>query len=342
MNMTTKRPMQRIFYMAQRRVGATGRPVVLFTALMLMSHAANVSAQVYPSKPVRVVVGFAGGGSTDIIARLMAQRFTENLGQPFVVENRTGATGAIADEHVARSAPDGYTLLVNAGSAAVIPALRKLPYELLRDLAPVSLLATVPFIVVVHPSLPARTITELITLARKQPGKLSYGSSGIAGTHHLAGELFNQMAKVDIVHVPFKGAAENVVATAAGQIEMSYATPPAALPLLRTGRLRALAITAMKRSSLLPELPTLHEAGLAGYDRPNWNGLLTTAATPRDIIARLNAAAKSALNSQAIQDGFAAQGLEVAPSSSEEFVAFIKKQLSENAKLVRLAGIKAD
>ena len=153
---------------------------------------------------------------------------------------------------------------------------------------------------------------------------------------------FNQMAKVDIVHVPFKGAAENVVATAAGQIEMSYATPPAALPLLRTGRLRALAITAMKRSSLLPELPTLHEAGLAGYDRPNWNGLLTTAATPRDIIARLNAAAKSALNSQAIQDGFAAQGLEVAPSSSEEFVAFIKKQLSENAKLVRLAGIKAD
>ncbi len=329
---------------AHLKRAATSQPLLplIITAAAMWLCAAPASAQTFPSKSVRIVVGFAAGGSTDVIARLMAQRLTEILGQTVVVENRTGATGAIADEHVARSTPDGHTLLVNAGSAAVLPALRKLPYDLLRDLAPVTLLATVPFVLVVHPSLPARNAKELIALARNQPGKLSYGSSGVAGTHHLAGELFNQMANVKIIHVPFKGAAENVVATAAGQIEMSYATPPASLPLLRAGRLRALAVTSTKRSAQLPEVPTLHESALPGYDRPNWNGLLAPGAVPKEIIARLNSAAITALNSTQVREGFAAQGLEPQSTTPEAFGAFMQRQMVENARLVKLAGIRAE
>jgi len=293
-------------------------------------------------KPVRIVVGFAAGGSTDIIARLTAQRLAEALGQPFVVENRTGATGTIADERVARSPADGYTLLVNAGSAAVVPVLRKLPYSLLQDLAPVSLVATVPFVLVVHPSVPVQNVQELIALARRQPGKVSYATSGTGGTHHLAGELFNSMAKVNIVHVPYKGGSENVVATAAGEVEMSYATPTAALPLIRAKRVKALAVTAARRSSSLPDVPTLHESGLIGYDRPNWNGLLAPAGTPREIIGRLNTAVKAALGTPAAREAFIAQGLEVQTSTPEEFGAFMQRQLNENAKLVKLAGIKGE
>ena len=311
-------------------------------ALASAAAVAPVSAQTYPTKPVRIVVGFAAGGSTDIIARLTAQRLTEALGQQFVVENRTGATGAIADERVARSTPDGYTLLVNAGSATVIPALRKLPYDLLQDLAPVSLVATVPFVLVVHPSVPVQNVKELIALARRQPGKLSYATSGTGGTHHLAGELFNSMAKVSIIHVPFKGGSENVVATAAGQVEMAYATPTAALPLIRAKRVKPLAVTTVKRSTSLPDVPTLHESGLTGYDRPNWNGMLAPAGTPREIIGRLNAAVKSALGTPAAREAFMAQGLEVQTSTPEEFGAFMQRQLIENAKLVKLAGIKGE
>lgn len=318
----------------------------VFLACAALASGPVVSAenapQTYPAKPVRIVVGFTAGGSTDVIARLVAQRLSGNMGQSIIVDNRPGATGAIADELVAKAPADGYTLLINSGSSAITAVLRKLPYDFKRDLTPVSLVATVPFVIIVHPSLPVRNVKELIEFARARPGKLSCGVSGTAGAHHLASELFNQMAKVSIVPVPFKGGADNVIATASGQIELSYATLTAALPLLQAERLRPLAVTSIKRSSLLPSVPSLDEAGLTGYDRPNWNGMLGPAGMPKAIVTRLGAELEKELNTRQAQEAFASQGLEVQTSTPEHFAAFIQRQIAENAKLVKLIGVKVD
>jgi tripartite-type tricarboxylate transporter receptor subunit TctC len=301
------------------------------------------SAQGYPVKPLRMVVGFPAGGAADIIARMLAQNFSEHLGQPAIVENRPGAGSSIATERVAASPADGYTLLMLGASGAAQSALRaRLPYDLERDLAPVSLVVTAPFVLVVHPSVPAHNVAELIALARSRPGKLNYGSNGVGAAIHLAAELFNWMAKTNIVHVAYKGSAEYVVAVAAGEIDMSFSTLTAVLPLLKVDKLRALAVTSAKRASLTPSLPTLGESGLPGYDRSTWFGVLTPAGVPKDIIAQLNAVIGKIVNTPEMSEAFSQQGLEPQTGTPEQFAALIRSEIAQNARLIKLAGVKPE
>jgi len=305
-------------------------------------HAA-ADAQNYPTKPVRIYIGYGPGGAADFAARAVGQKFPELLGQPLIVESRPGAGSTIAIERVATSPPDGYSLLLIADGGAVQSALRpSLSYDLERDLAPVSSLASGAFVLAVHPSVPARDVRELIALARVQSGKLNFGSSGTGGAAHLAGELFNLMAKVSIVHVPYKGGAEAAVANASGQIDLSYPSIPAALPLVQAGKIRALAVTRAKRTSFLPDVPTLHESGLTGYDYYIWYGVLAPAGVPKDIIARLNTVIGKIMNTAEMKELFKRQGLEPQTDSPEQFAAFIHHELVQYRKLIKAAGIKAE
>lgn len=274
---------------------------------------------------------------------MVGQKLTERLGQSVIVENRPGAGSSIATERVAASPADGYTLLMLGASGAAQAALRaRLPYDVERDLAPVTLVVIGPFVIVVHPSVPVRDIGQLIALARSRPGKLSYGSNGAGSVLHLAAELFNWMAKVKIEHVPYKGAAEYVVAVAAGEIDMSFTTITSALPLLNVGRLRAVAVTSARRTSMMPSLPTLAESGLTGYDRSSWFGMLTPAGVPKDIIAQLNEAIGRIVNAPETRDSLIQQGLEPQTGTPEQFAALIRNEIVQNARLIQLAGIKPE
>ncbi len=301
-------------------------------------------AQNYPVKPIRIIVGYGAGGGADVTARMVGQKLFELLGQPVVVENRTGAAGSIATARVAASPADGYTLLMAVSGDTVLPALRaKLPYDLERDFAPVSLVTIGPYLLVVHPSVPARNASELIALARSRPGKLNYGSAGVGGGVHLAGELFNLMAKVNIVHVPYKGgSAESVIAVAVGQIDISFPNIPAALPLLEARKVRSLAVTSARRASLMPSIPTLDESGLPGYDRSVWYGLLAPAGVPKDIIAQLHAVIGRIVNTPEMKEAFNKQGAEPQTNTPEQFAALIRNELAQNAGLVKLAGLKVE
>lgn len=300
-------------------------------------------AQSYPARPVRMIFGFGAGGAGDVAARLIAQKMSDSLGQPVVVENRTGAGGSIADETVARSPADGHALLFAAGAFATLPALRsKLPYDVERDFAPVSLVVITVFMLAVHPSVPVRDVKALIALARSQPGKLTFSSPGVGSSAHFAGELFKQMAEVKLLHVPYKGAAEAATAVAAGHIDIGFPSVTAALPLLGAGKLKALAVSSPKRASLMPSLPTLDEAGLTSYQRTGWNGVLAPAAVPKDIIARLNAVIVKAVNAPEMKELLIKQGFEARTSTPDEFAAFIRSELAQNAKLAKFAGLKAE
>ena len=303
----------------------------------------DLRAQEYPTKPIRLVVGFTPGGVADAVGRLVAQNLVEPLGQPVTVENRGGASGAIAYEMVAKSRPDGYTLLIVGATAAVLPSLRsKLPYDLERDLAPISLVANAPFVLAVHPSVPARTVKELIALARSQPGKLSYGSVGAGSPPNMMGGLFNLLGKVNIVHVPYQGGAANAIANASGEVEMSFLSIPSLLPLLNGNRLRPLAVTSLKRSSLMPSLPSLDESGLRGYDYSNWNGVVAPANVPKEIVTRLNAAIVKVVNTPGLKESLSRQGLEPQTSTPEQFAEFIHGEIAKNAKLIKALGLRAD
>ena len=305
----------------------------------------NAWPQTYPVKPVRMVVGFSPGGVADVTARLLAQKLAEPLGQPVVVENRAGASGAIATERVAASPADGYTLLAMTAADTVIPALRaKLPYDLERDFAPVSLVAIAPFLLVVHPSVPAQNVKELIALARSRPGKLSYGSVGVGSTPHLSAEALKMMAGVDIVHVPYKGGADNVIANATGEVDMVFASIPSLLPLIGSGkpRLRPLAVTSTRRASVMPEIPTLGESGLPGYNRSSWVGILTPSATPRDIVVRLSSAIGKAVNAPEMRQAFTRHGLEPQTNTPEQFTAYIQGELAQNSKLIKFIGVSVE
>ncbi|OGA51430.1 MAG: hypothetical protein A3F74_25620 [Betaproteobacteria bacterium RIFCSPLOWO2_12_FULL_62_58] len=298
-------------------------------------------AQSYPAKAVRILVGYVPGGAVDFTARLVGQKLSENLGQPVVVENRPGATTAIATERVARSPADGYTLLLIPISTAIQSALRaNLPYDLKRDLAPVSLVSIGPFVLVVHPSLPVRNVKELIALARSQPGKLDVGSPGVGSANHLAGELFNMRTKIKVVHVPYKGSGEAVIAAASGLVPVSFPSLAGALPLLGSSRLRALAVTSAKRVSLLPSVPTLDEAGLPGYDYSAWYGVSAPAGVPKDIIARLNAVLSKVVPE--LKESLNKHGFEPQTSAPEQFAALIQREIERSAKLIQLTGLKAE
>ena len=304
---------------------------------------ASAPAQTYPVKPVRLIFGYTAGGAGDVGARLLAQKLSENLGQNVVVENRPGAGGAIADELVAKSPADGYTLLYAAGSTTILPALRpKLPYNVERDFAPVSMVMITSFALAVHPSVPVRDVKGLIALARSQPGKLTFSTPGVGSSSHFAGEVFKMMADVNMLHVPYRGAPEATTAVIAGEVDINFPSVTGALPFVKTGRLKALAVSSAQRAPTLPSVPTLSEAGLTGYERAGWNGVLAPAGVPKEIIARLNAAIIRAVDAPEMKEAIVKQGLVAQTGTPEEFAAFIRGQLAQNAKVVKFAGIKTE
>jgi tripartite-type tricarboxylate transporter receptor subunit TctC len=301
------------------------------------------TAQPYPSKPVRLIVAFPPGGANDIIARSVAQRLSERLGQQMVVENRPGASGALGAEVAAKSPPDGYTLFVAAINHVVLPSIvTKVPYDIERDFTPVVLLATVPIVVTVHPSLPAKSIPDLIALAKAKPGALNYASSGNGGGTHLAGELFKMQAGVNLTHVPYKGSGPAMTDLIGGQVQLMFADLPSATSQIRGGKLRALAVGSPHASALVPDLPTVSASGLPGYEAYTWVGIMAPAGTPRDVVMRLNTEAVAALGRQDLKDALAAQGAEAAPGTPEQFGAHVKSEMLKWALVVKTAGIKAD
>ena len=312
--------------------------------LALMAASTLVEAQPYPVKPVRIITGFGPGGSTDVVARLVAQKLGEYLRQPFVVENRPGASTALAAERVASAPPDGYTLLLLASSTTSQSALRKasLPYDLESGFVHISLLAVGPFVLVVHPSVPVKDAGELIKLARARPGRLNYGSPGVGSVNHLAALIFNQLASLKMTHIAYKGSSEATVANASGQIDLSFPSVPAALPLIEQRRVRALAVTSAKRTPVLPDVPTIAESALPGYEYVGAIGLSAPAATPRELVNRLNAAISAILNKPELREAIGKSGFEAQTSSSEQFAAFVRDDIAKIEAVVKGAGLQAD
>ncbi len=325
---------------ARRSCVWLGMVVVSLLALVLVPDA---SAQSYPLKPITIVVGFSPGGGTDITSRLLAQKLSSELGQSVLVVNRAGAAGAIAAEAVAKSPADGYTLLMVASATHASAALRpNASFSLERDFAPVSLVTMAPLVVLLHPSVPARDVKELIALARTKPGTITYGSDGIGSGSHLAGELFSFMSNIKLVHVPFKSGSDSAVATAGAQIQMNFPSVPASLPLIKAGKFNVLAVTTMKRSSLLPSIPTLDELGLAGFDLPTWYGLIAPGAVLKDIITQLHAAVVTVVNTAEMKEFIGKQGMEPVANSPEQFTAFLRAQTSQITRLGKLSEIKLE
>lgn len=310
---------------------------------MALCAAPGLQAQAWPDKPIRLHVGYPPGGGTDFVARMVAAKLSQVLDQQVLVVNLPGATGAIALDRVAHAAPDGYSLVVISAADTILPALRaRMSFDMRRDLAPVAPAVTGALGLVVHPSLPVRSVQELIALAHSKPGVLNYGSPGVGNSQHLAGEFFNQLAKVKIVHVPFKGGAEAMNAVVSGEIQVAFASLAPALPLIEGGKLRLLAVTPRSRSASSPGTPTIAEAGVPGYDRSTWFGIAAPAGTPRDILARLNAATTRAMQGADTRETLLKQGMEPMSASLEQFTAFVQGELTQNAALVQSMGIKAE
>lgn len=306
--------------------------------------AAQGPAATYPAKPVRVVVGFPPGQATDIIARAVADKLTARLGQSFYVDNKPGAAGIIGTETAVRAAPDGYTLLMSSsGPLAINPALySKLPYDPLKDLQPVSLAATVPQFLVVHPALPAGTVKELVALAKAQPGKINYASGGSGLTNHLTMEMFKSAAGIDLVHVPYKGGPPAITDLIAGQVSVMFETGPGVLPHVKSGKLRALAVGSARRSIAMPELPTVAEQGLPEFDAMAWVGFVAPAGVPRAIVDKLNAETVAILALPDVRERFLALGAEPAPGTPDEFAAYLRAEIAKWGRAVKDSGAKVD
>jgi tripartite-type tricarboxylate transporter receptor subunit TctC len=300
-------------------------------------------AQSYPVKPIRLILSVPAGATPDVTARLVTPGLANVLGQPLVVDNRGGAGGLIGAEIVAKAAPDGYTLFISSpGALTILPHLRKVPYDTLKDFTPVSLISVGPFVLIIHPSVPAKSVNELIALAKAQPGKLNYASAGNGVANHLAMELFKQMAGVDITHVPYKGAPQAVTDVLAGHMNMMFNSIAPLVGHIKAGRVRVLGVASAKRSSQLPEVPTISEAGVPGFEAENWFGMFAPAKTPQRIIARLNEAVVKVVRSPEIQAQFAALGADAVGNSPEEFAAFVRRDMEKYAKVVRISGAKVD
>jgi tripartite-type tricarboxylate transporter receptor subunit TctC len=299
-----------------------------------------VFAQAYPAKPVRMVVPFAPGGGVDVTARILAQQLTQRAGQSFIVENRTGASGIIGVEYVAKSAPDGYTLLVGSQTTqAVVPAMYKVSYDTTRDFTGVTEIARSPLLIVIHPSLPVKTVADLIKLAKARPGQLTFGAAS-GGTPHLAGELFKLTARVDMLFVPYKGEGPAIADAMGGQISLVFSNLPVALPQARGGKLRAIAVTSTQRVPTAPDIPTVAESGLPEFDAFTWFGFFAPGATPRDIVTKLNADSVAALNATDVKEKMAAQGLFVTANAPEPFGDFVRKEIVRWTKIVKDANLK--
>jgi len=306
--------------------------------------AAGVSAQAYPTKPIRIVVPFPAGGTTDVLARAAAQKLAETLGQPAVVDNRPGAGGNIGAELVAKSAPDGYTLLMGTvGTHAINPGLYpKLPYDHVKDFAPVILVAGVPNVLVINPALPVNSVPELIAYAKANPGKLNFASSGNGTSIHLSAELFKTMAGVQMTHVPYKGSAPALQDLVGGQVQLMFDNLPSSLALIKGGKLKALAVTSGARAAALPDVPTLAESGLPGFEASSWFGLLAPAGTPPPVIAKLNGEIAKWLATPEAKEKLLAQGANAAGGTAEEFAQFIAAETAKWQKVVKESGAKVD
>jgi len=303
----------------------------------------SAAAQAFPSRPVRLIVPQSAGGSTDVIARVVAQKMAEGLGQTVIVDNRPGAGSLNGTEMVVHAAPDGHTLLAVAASFTINPAIhKKLPFDPIRDFTPVAQLATLPHILIVHPSVPVNSVKELIALAMSKPGQLNYASSGIATSTHMAAELFMFMTRTSMVNVPYKGGAPAMSAMLGGQCQLNFATISTAIPHVRSGKLRALAVTSAKRSVAAPEFPTIAEAGVSGYDHSSWVGLLAPARVPQPVVSRLNAEAVKAAHTQEVRAALLRDGLEATGTSPTEYAALIKMEVAKWIKVAKAANIKAE
>jgi tripartite-type tricarboxylate transporter receptor subunit TctC len=319
------------------------RALLLAAAALVTAHSANLPGQSYPVKPVRIVVPLVPGGNLDIVARAVAQRLGEGLGQQVIVENRPGASSLVGTQYVAKSAPDGYTLLAMANTFTSVPAVIANPgYDPVKDFTGVTMTCKVAQVLVINPSLPVKSVKELVALAKARPGELSYASSGNGSTGHFAAELFNQKTGLKMLHVPYKGNAQAIVDIIAGQVMMMYDQVSTSAPLVKAGKLRALAVTSSTRSNLFPDLPTISEAGVKGYEAITFNGLLAPAGTPRDALTRLQSEVAKAVAAPAMRNGFLERGVELTASSSPgEFSGYIRSEVAANATLARNAGIIA-
>jgi tripartite-type tricarboxylate transporter receptor subunit TctC len=306
--------------------------------------AQSVPAAEWPDKPIRVILSVPAGATPDVTARLVFPGLSQQLGVSLVADNRAGGGGVIGAEIAAKSAPDGYTLFISSpGALTILPHMRKgIPYDTIRDFAPVSLISIGPFVLMTHPSVPARNIRELIALAKAQPGKLNYASAGNGVANHLAGELFKQMAGVDIVHVPYKGAPQAVTDVLAGHMNMMFNSVAPIVAHIKSGKIRVLGIASLQRSPQLPDLPTISESGVPGFEAVNWFGLFAPAKTPRAIINRVNGALVKTVKSQELQAQFIALGADPVGSTVEEFIAFVKRDMEKYEKVVRISGAKLD
>jgi tripartite-type tricarboxylate transporter receptor subunit TctC len=305
--------------------------------------ASHATAQSYPAKSVRLIVPFSAGGGADIVARAIAQKLGDALGQQVVVDNRTGAAAIIGTELAAKSAPDGYTLILGqTGPNSINPTLYdKLPYDALKDFAPITLTTTYPYVLVVHPSIPAKSIKELIALAKARPNQLSFASAGNGGANHLTAELLKTMAGIQMVHVPYKASAPALIDVLGGHVSMMFDPTITAVPHVKLGKLRALGVTSLKRTAIAPELPTVAETGLPGFESIGWHGVLAPAGTAREIIARLNKDIINALRAPDMRARFAEQGAEPVGNTPEEFLEFLKADLAKWAKVIKAAGVRA-
>jgi tripartite-type tricarboxylate transporter receptor subunit TctC len=316
----------------------------IFVAAALAVVASGAFAQAYPSKPVRMIVGFPPGGGTDIVARVISQKLSEWWGQPVTVENRAGATGTIGADVVAKSAPDGYTLIMgHVNSTGIAPNLfAKLPYDPIKDFAAVSYVGYVPNVLAVHPSINVKSVKELVALLKSQPGKFNYASSGNGSTQHLAGEMFKQLTGTNIVHVPYKGSGDAIKDLLAGVVAMNFDTMPPVLSHIQAGKLRGLAISTPKRLPQLPDVPTFAEEGIIGFDVANWYGVMAPAGTPRDIVQKLNADINRAMQVPEVRARLEAVGTQLNEQSSAEFEAYMKAEVVKYAKLIKDTGVRSD
>jgi tripartite-type tricarboxylate transporter receptor subunit TctC len=317
---------------------------LLLTAAALLFAGAAAAQSDFPTRTITMLVGFAPGGATDTAARIIAKKLAENIGQSVVVENKAGAGGNIAHQAVATAPPDGYTILLGSvGPLAVSPHLiAKLPYDPLKDLAPLTMAVNFPNVLVVHAGVPAKTLAEYIALAKAKPGSLDYASTGVGSASHLAGELFNQRAGVDIVHIPYKGGGPAMTDLLGGRVGAYYSTHSTAGPHIETGKLRAIAVTGLKRSPFLPNVPTIAESGFPGFEASNWYAFVTSSKVPAPILERLNRELVKALNAPEVREQLAKHFLEPSPCTREELAAYIKSEYDNWGRVVKKAGITAN
>jgi tripartite-type tricarboxylate transporter receptor subunit TctC len=333
--------MRRPSAIIQRLLGIIPHPSALILVLLLPL---TLAAQSYPSKPIRFVVPFAPGGSTDLLARMLSRHLTESLGQPVVVDNRAGAGGVIGAEIASRAPADGYTIVLGSpGPLTINPnLLARVPYDTLRDFAPIALATISPFTLVVHPSTPAQSVKELLALARAKPGQLNYGSAGNGSVGHFSAEQFKALARVDLVHVPYKGAGPAVGDLLGGRLNLMFENLPTIIPYVRSGKLRMLAVGTKARSALVPEVPTIAESGVPGYESSTAFGVLAPAKTPAAIVSRLNREIVAALKSPEMKERLTNQGLEAVGGTPQQYAAHLKEELAKYGRLVKAAGIKIE